>query len=568
VKHFGRKIERNVINSPLIDEVTKYVDIILEGNIPEIHYKSYMDFYKTGSRKAFEDVYFERRKQLTALGLYLQWNNYQKAVDYFNELLWRISNEFSWCLAAHLSYVEDRFTDEPSKIIDLFSAETAQTLCELLIIHEKKIDRLLANHIKKQIEDRVINPFINRDWEWETATHNWSAVCGGCIGIIALLMEEDEKKKIIIDKVEKALGYYLNGFGEDGVALEGIGYWSYGFGYYIYYEALKNEINPEIYKKGTNKIKAIANFPQSIQISKEVFLPFSDVPPSMTLPSGLVAYLHSEYNIKVPLIEKISSFGFDHCYRWAHVSRNLWWTTDDILNKNLTNTSCYFNDAQWLIYRKDELFFAIKGGNNYEPHNHNDVGSFVISIDGEIILTDLGAGTYTKGYFGSERYTYTHTRSYWHSVPLINGYEQEETKDRSVIMKNNITDKSINFELELSSAYHSSEIDEFHRKVDFKKDECVLTIEDIFLSQNDMELNEGFISYIKPEVIKDGEITWKGKKGKLTLVYDYNKFDYYIEGKEVINHYNESISIYRLGLILRYKNTEIFDSFRFYYQMA
>lgn len=567
MKYFNKKIEKDSVNAPLIDEISDYVDVILEQDIPQIPYNAYMDFYKNGSRSEFENFYFERRKRLTALGLYLQWNDSNKAINYFKELLWEVSNEFSWCLAAHLSYGDDKFEGEPSKIIDLFASETAQTLCELLIIHRDKIDKLLYNHIKKQIEDRIIYPFINKKWEWETAAHNWSAVCGGCIGIVALLMEKDEKQKIILDRVEKALESYMSGFGNDGVSLEGIGYWSYGFGYYIYYESLKNYIYPKMHKEDISKIKAIGEFPKNIQISEGVFLPFSDVPPNMILPSGLISYLFNEYGIKVPLIKKISPFDFDNCYRWAHISRNLWWTNENVLNRKLTNISYYFNDANWMIQRCDKLFFAIKGGSNCEPHNHNDIGSFVIAIDGELILTDLGAGAYTKGYFGSERYTYTQTRSYWHSVPYINKFEQEETKQKSNIIKYNICNKYIELNLELSCAYPSAELDRFNRIVNFDKEQNILSIEDNILSRRDIILNEGFISYIKPELIDEGQIIWRGSNGNLMLLYDSSKFEHYIEKKEITNHYNERATIYRLGLVMIDRTNEVKELFKFYYKI-
>lgn len=562
-KYFHKEIRRNSIREPLMDQIETYVKVIIKGNIPQIPYSTYVDFYKNGSRKEFEESYFERRKQLTALGLYLQWDNSKDTIDYFQELLWTISNEFSWCLAAHLQYGEDTFEKDPAKVIDLFSAETAQTLSEIIIIHKDKIDLLLFNHIKKQIKDRIIEPFINENWEWETATHNWSAVCGGCIGITALLMEKEEKQKVILNKVERALEFYISGFGDDGATLEGIGYWSYGFGYYIYYKALKNEIYLQDNQEESSRIEAIANFPQSIQISEKVFLPFSDVPPNMTLPSGLLSYLHNEYNIKVPLIKEISEFDFDHCYRWAHVSRNLWWTSEGILNKELVDGSCYFQNAKWMVHRKDKLFFAIKGGSNNEPHNHNDVGSFVAAIDGEIILTDLGAGAYTKGYFGSERYTYNHTRSYWHSVPLINNCEQEGVEIESTVVKQEINSNYIKFNLEMSQVYPSTKIKNFYRKAKFENHKALMTIEDLILGEEITQVNEGFVSYIKPEVIKNGEIIWKGTKGNIILTYDYNIFDNFIEKEEVTNHYNEVVTIYRLGLLTNKENRE----FKFYYEI-
>jgi len=565
-EYFHKEISRNAVRSPLIDQIESYVKVIIKENIPQVPYSTYVDFYKNGSRKEFEKSYFERRKQLTALGLYLQWNNSKDVIDYFQELLWAISNEFSWCLAAHLQYGEDAFGDDPEKVIDLFSAETAQTLSEIVIIHKDKIDLLLFNHIKKEIKDRVINPFINKNWEWETATHNWSAVCSGCIGITALLIETEEKQKLVLNKVERALEFYISGFGEDGATLEGIGYWSYGFGYYIYYKALKNEIYPKNDHEDDNKIKAIGNFPQSIQISEEVFLPFSDVPPNMTLPSGLISYLHGKYNTKVPLIEQISSFNFDQCYRWAHVSRNLWWTSESILKKELSNISYYFEDAQWMIHRKEKMFFAIKGGGNNEPHNHNDVGSFVVAIDGEIILADLGAGAYTKGYFCSERYTYNHTRSYWHSVPLINKCEQEENEIISNVVKHNIHNDYIEFNLELSHAYPSAEINKFYRKVKFENNKCMLTIEDSILGQGTTSLNEGFVSYIEPKIANEGKVIWRGERGNLILDYDSKEFNYLIEKEEIINHYNKLITVYRLGLISLNNYEDIKAEFKFYYE--
>ncbi len=60
--------------------------------------------------------------------------------------------------------------------------------------------------------------------------------------------------------------------------------------------------------------------------------------------------------------------------------------------------------AQWNIaHGKSGGGMACKGGHN-EVYNHNDVGSFLYMLGDEMLLTDLGAGEYTKQYFGPERY--------------------------------------------------------------------------------------------------------------------------------------------------------------------
>ena len=46
---------------------------------------------------------------------------------------------------------------------------------------------------------------------------------------------------------------------------------------------------------------------------------------------------------------------------------------------------------------------AIKGGNNNEHHNHNDVGSFVVAIGSAAPLLDPGAEIYTARTFSPSR---------------------------------------------------------------------------------------------------------------------------------------------------------------------
>jgi hypothetical protein len=66
----------------------------------------------------------------------------------------------------------------------------------------------------------------------------------------------------------------------------------------------------------------------------------------------------------------------------------------------------------------------MKAGHNAEEHNHNDVGSFVLHIAGENLLTDPGRGLYTRDYFGPRRYENIFANSYGHSVPRIDGLLQ------------------------------------------------------------------------------------------------------------------------------------------------
>ncbi|MFJ2374236.1 hypothetical protein ACIOZL_15690 [Streptomyces sp. NPDC087769] len=71
----------------------------------------------------------------------------------------------------------------------------------------------------------------------------------------------------------------------------------------------------------------------------------------------------------------------------------------------------------------------LKGGHNEELHNHNDLGSFVVAVDGEPLLAELGAGFYNGQYFGPDRYDILCTGSQGHSVPLLNGTVQRASRE-------------------------------------------------------------------------------------------------------------------------------------------
>jgi len=72
------------------------------------------------------------------------------------------------------------------------------------------------------------------------------------------------------------------------------------------------------------------------------------------------------------------------------------------------------------------LFLGAKGGNNDENHNHNDVGNFVLYLDGEPAIIDVGVATYTNRTFGKDRYKLWYMQSQWHNLPSINGVMQHE----------------------------------------------------------------------------------------------------------------------------------------------
>ena len=88
------------------------------------------------------------------------------------------------------------------------------------------------------------------------------------------------------------------------------------------------------------------------------------------------------------------------------------------------DSDIWFPDLQVRIARRGGWTLAAKGGHNGESHNHNDVGSFMLYLDGAPEIVDAGNMTYTAKTFSDRRYELWNTRSAYHNVPMIGGREQ------------------------------------------------------------------------------------------------------------------------------------------------
>ncbi len=141
----------------------------------------------------------------------------------------------------------------------------------------------------------------------------------------------------------------------------------------------------------------------------------------------------------------------------------------------------------------DGLFLAAKGGHNNESHNHNDVGNFIIYLNGEPAIIDVGVETYRRQTFSNERYTIWTMQSAYHNLPTING--QMQMNGRQYAARNVTFERrqnGIKFGLNLENAYtEEAGIQSFRRTVEFNKGTEIL-LKDQFLfdnANNQVDLN-------------------------------------------------------------------------------
>jgi hypothetical protein len=383
----------------------------------------------------------------------------------------------------------------------------------------------------KEIYRRVFHPFLyDGPYFWEQVRNNWAAVCAGSVGAAAIHLIEDEREfAMILDKVLPILSIFMEGFGGDGACLEGYMYWGYGFGFYTYFaDLLERRTAGRINLLNADIVHKTALFQQKVFLSGRHVVNFSDSPPLANVYIGLTHKMHRLYpDVHVPPFA-YRGIVYDHCGRWAPALRNLIWHDPNAEVKDWEDGDFYLEGAQWVISRLHKagvpFGFAAKGGHNDEPHNHNDIGHFILHAGGETFLHDLGNGMYTKAYFGPNRYAFTCNGSQGHSVPIINGQTQRPGAQQAASdIAADIGPLRVGFRMDMTKAYDAEELQQLTRQFDWHKDGDLpwLALTDRFRFRALPEsVTERFIFGKPPAIVEPGCAVVKGEKMGLKLLYN------------------------------------------------
>ncbi|WJM08727.1 heparinase II/III family protein [Paenibacillus sp. PK1-4R] len=581
----------------LYTDLKAYGERALKEPMPSLSFRLYRQFSDMGERKAYEEAYFDRRGRLAAVAMLALDTARPDALQALEEMLWDVCGEYTWCLPAHLGTGE---INQVNGNIDLFAAETVHMLAEIVNIHTERLDRLVIERVRSEAERRIFIPLYReqRKFHWQTADHNWSAVCGGCCGMAALLLLEDEfTLQESISHTVSCMNAFLSGYGEDGGCAEGIGYWVYGFGYFTYYaEMLREYSEGELNLLTGSKITAIAAFPLRVHLSGGTYVNYSDSSEQEEIPSGLLSLLASRVGLQVDLPLHIPLLTYDPCHRWAHLLRNVMWSDPAVYGDEGASAQAergfIFQNLGWMIAKGSldspdtkrtnstplHVAISIKGGHNDEPHNHNDLGQFIIHCGGENILCDPGAGLYTQAYFAPGREQLFHISSSGHNVPLIEGQEQSSGRQAQAhVLEAKLAEDGgeLNTTLDLTSAYSGAvSLARYTRQFHWKmasggsRNGAELRLIDCFQWKNRMvssadrsssvdnsdshaefsSVVERWMSRVQPEVVKSGNLRWQGVHGTVHMTYDANQWQVLTEAIDTVDHDNVPVKFYRTSL--------------------
>ena len=376
-----------------------------------------------------------------------------------------------------------------------------------------------------------------------------------------------------MEKSISSLECFLDGYLHDGACMEGFYYWGYGFGFFVYAaDLIKLRTGGSVDLLQNEKVKNIAEFQHKCFLSGDQVVNFADAQRTGRLNIGLAHYLASIFpTCEVPEQTLRTSFSDDHCGRWAPAMRNLLWFNPDLQGKPWPEASFWLADAEWLISRyvtdSGTYAFAAKGGHNEEPHNHNDVGHFLLHINGESLLTDMGWGEYTAEYFSEARYDFICTSSAGHSVPVVAGQYQRPGKDRKAkVLQIEQGECADILELDITKTYDVEQLQSLVRRMVWWKGQVPrLVLIDTFQWQEretdqmdrdsgckeNFAMKERFICMSRPIAIEDGQLEIVGEQGnRLYVNYDAEQFVPEVKKLTMRDHYGKWIDYYALDFTM------------------
>ena len=540
-------------------------------------YRLYRQFDTEGKRQEYEGVYFARRERMKLLTLC---GYFYQDVKYYEELqdvIWEICNEYTWCLPAHLggtslTYLpsQEQVSIQNGKIVpypyphrhrlDLFACETAKELAETLRAAGESIAENVRDRVVSEIADRVFSQYLtfNSLHGFETDVSNWSAVCGASIGIAALyLMDEPELLAPVIQRVISDLDVFVGSYGEDGIGREGVEYWDFGFSNFcMFADLLKERTGGRLNLFADEKVKRMAYFPSRAYVFQDHCINFSDCEDHCSINRALLAYLKAQYpDMPAPTLCSVPE--------WENMEklpalRDIFWTYEWNAPE-FAERSEFFEDTQWLISCQNTTegsrSFVIKGGTNAEPHNHNDLGSFILMLNEETFLCELGRGLYTKDYFGEQRYSYLVNAARGHSVPMIDGTEQAEGKGRRAKVQTVQMDETQDMvSLDLTDAYDCVSLKQYTRKAVVLKRRSEIRLQEYFeFATSSGEIRERFISKMRPK-IRDGEILLKGRAACLHISCLQSDVEILVQEESYADFRGESQTAYCMDFLRKREN--------------
>jgi hypothetical protein len=307
----------------------------------------------------------------------------------------------------------------------------------------------LRERIQHEAAVRVFEPFLDRDDLWWLGywreVNNWNpCIIGNVVTAAVLLVDDPLLRARIVARALESLDRFVARLPEDGAIDEGYSYWWNGACRLLEcLDVLARVSNGELDAGGIPVVRETLRYPYRMQLGAGWYVNVAD---GSARSSGAEPW-HVPFRWGHLL-------GDDQVVAHARAARVPGSAVIDA-SAGLPRVLHALADADWrdaapadpplpgyvwlpsvqLFVRRERagdargLALAVKGGHNDENHNHRDVGSFIVALDGQPMIVDIGKPTYTAQTFGPDRYENPVMRSAWHNAAAPFGREQGDGEE-------------------------------------------------------------------------------------------------------------------------------------------
>ena len=513
----------------------------LNDPLPELTRDLWLLFEREGDRKEYQDAFSARMNRLVDLSLAEALEYEGRFIPAIIENIQQILDQGAWSVPAHGRSLEVFEGKRP--VVDLAAAQLAWSLATIDYWLADELPSDLRQRIKSEMERRVFNPYLRavrtgKPFWWMVRPNNWMAVCAGAVTGAALTIEPDPQVRAeFIAIAQTLLQRYIDGFSSDGISEEGISYWSFGFSHFLYAsEAIRRTTNGAIDLLANEQTQVVSQSPRNLEIIEGVYGAFGDQSIGAKADLSLSNFAALRYGMKDVEHRKYGKIGPGRRHPLSPQLYSLIVfafgensppvegfsiSADDSSDIELRS---WFPESELFIFRPGtddpgDLGLAFRIGNNGEFHNHNDIGSFVVAMDGVPVLIDPGMERYTKNSFSAKRYDIPLNNSFGHPVPLVgNRMQKSGLEARGTVLETFQTPEEDRVTIDMTDAYRTPGLVRLVRKVRYLRpggnqgSKIVIRDEVEFQSPEDFStalITRGTISVLEEGVV---EFETKGRK--------------------------------------------------------
>jgi hypothetical protein len=519
---------------------------------PQLTATEFLKFTRTGER--VDGPHYERRQMLATLVLGEAIEGQGRLLDDILNGVWAICEETTWCIPAALvrsQREQSGLADITEPVVDLNAAETAGLLAWTTYLLRAELDRispLVCARIVLEVDRRVLTPARQReDFHWmgfqAKKLNNWTPwICSNWM-VAALLLETDEERRAqSLAKAVLCLQRYIQQQPPDGACEEGSHYW--GVAAACLYDCLWVLESASAGRVNWIKlpvVKPMGEFMPNSHIAGGYFVNMGDCTVTPKAEAALIfrygksvdsapmralaASILARTGLEQELFQGVWRTNLTRYLGALFVADELAkYPAGEPLLGDVWLPSIELMAARDRAGTSAGLYVAAWAGNNGRSHGHNDTGNFILFAEGQPILIDVGADSYSAKTFSRQRFEIWNNQSAYHNLPTINGQLQGPNEYLGYEAGRKYTARAVSYttdeqqaslSMDLAAAYPAeARVVKWYRTVSLKRGQGAVVCDAYELAAVDSPPVWNFMTAAPPHLAERGIIRLRSPAGK------------------------------------------------------